>query len=218
MKSLRSIPAGAEILNDYGQLPRADLLRRYGYTTPLYARHDCVEIERWWLDDILAKHQQTHFGRRLTEEESEERRDYLFSHHGDDYEDGFDIVWPESSENLDFFPDDLSRYIKTLVADPAEGSSTPWKKTAKTGLCDDFLLARFEAVMLEAVVRRREQYATSLEHDLELLEQPDTRGRLRSAIEVRLGEKKILAAAEERLRGSGNGAGEEPASKKRRVE
>ncbi|KAK5001988.1 hypothetical protein LTR28_011972 [Elasticomyces elasticus] len=36
MKALKPIQAGEEIFNDYGPLPRADLLRRYGYITDNY--------------------------------------------------------------------------------------------------------------------------------------------------------------------------------------
>lgn len=44
MKALKPIKAGEEIFNDYGPLPRSDLLRRYGYVTDNYAQYDVVEI------------------------------------------------------------------------------------------------------------------------------------------------------------------------------
>ena len=44
MKSTKPIAAGEEIFNDYGELPRGDLLRRYGYVTDNYAKYDVVEI------------------------------------------------------------------------------------------------------------------------------------------------------------------------------
>ncbi len=44
MKSIKPIPKGQEIFNDYGELPRADLLRRYGYVTENYAQYDVVEL------------------------------------------------------------------------------------------------------------------------------------------------------------------------------
>lgn len=49
MKAIRNIQAGEEIFNDYGELPRADLLRRYGYVTDNYAQYDVVEFS---LDSI----------------------------------------------------------------------------------------------------------------------------------------------------------------------
>ena len=44
MKSTKPITKGAEIFNDYGPLPRSDLLRRYGYLTDNYAQYDVIEL------------------------------------------------------------------------------------------------------------------------------------------------------------------------------
>ena len=37
---------GQEIFNDYGQRPRSDLLRRYGYVTDNAKKWDVVELDR----------------------------------------------------------------------------------------------------------------------------------------------------------------------------
>jgi SET domain-containing protein 6 len=44
MRSIKPIATGEEIFNDYGQLPRSDLLRRYGYVTQNYGPYDVAEI------------------------------------------------------------------------------------------------------------------------------------------------------------------------------
>lgn len=44
MEAITDIKAGDEIFNDYGPLPRSDLVRRYGYCTPFYEQYDVVEI------------------------------------------------------------------------------------------------------------------------------------------------------------------------------
>lgn len=44
MKAIKPIHQGEEIFNDYGQIPRSDLLRRYGYVTENYAPYDVVEL------------------------------------------------------------------------------------------------------------------------------------------------------------------------------
>lgn len=44
MRAIKPIAKGEEILNDYGQLPRSDLLRRYGYVTANYGQYDVAEI------------------------------------------------------------------------------------------------------------------------------------------------------------------------------
>lgn len=45
MVAIRKIASGQQIYNDFGQLPRSDLLRRYGYVTDNYKRWDVVEVE-----------------------------------------------------------------------------------------------------------------------------------------------------------------------------
>jgi len=44
MRSIKRIARGEEIFNDYGQLPRSDLLRRYGYITDNYTPYDVAEL------------------------------------------------------------------------------------------------------------------------------------------------------------------------------
>src|SRR5437764_5012574 len=53
MKALKPIKAGEEIFNDYGPLPRSDLLRRYGYVTDNYAQYDVVEIPTDLISEVL---------------------------------------------------------------------------------------------------------------------------------------------------------------------
>ena len=44
MRATRRIAGNEQIFNDYGEIPRADLLRRYGYVTENYAPYDVVEL------------------------------------------------------------------------------------------------------------------------------------------------------------------------------
>jgi N-lysine methyltransferase SETD6 len=44
MRAIKPIKKGDELFNDYGELPRSDLLRRYGYVTDNYAPYDVVEL------------------------------------------------------------------------------------------------------------------------------------------------------------------------------
>src|SRR2546423_133597 len=58
MKATRSIAAGDEIFNDYGSLPRSDLLRMYGYVADSYAQYDVVELSLHTIcedDDLLRR-------------------------------------------------------------------------------------------------------------------------------------------------------------------
>lgn len=45
MIALKDIASGQQIYNDFGQLPRSDLLRRYGFITNNYKKWDVVEVD-----------------------------------------------------------------------------------------------------------------------------------------------------------------------------
>ena len=45
MTAVKHIREGGEIFNDYGLLPRSDLLRRYGYIIDSHKKWDVVEID-----------------------------------------------------------------------------------------------------------------------------------------------------------------------------
>ena len=55
MVALKPITQGEEVFNDYGQLPRSDLLRRYGYVTDQYKQWDVVEIDADLIIQILSE-------------------------------------------------------------------------------------------------------------------------------------------------------------------
>src|SRR5947209_3506517 len=72
---MKTIKAGEQLYNTYGELPRSDLLRRYGYTAESYATHDVVEIGSDVLVEIA--------GNGLSEEEKDERvTSHCFSQSG----------------------------------------------------------------------------------------------------------------------------------------
>ena len=50
MIALKHIRKGQQIFNDFGQLPRSDLLRRYGYVTDNYKKWDVVEVN---IEDVI---------------------------------------------------------------------------------------------------------------------------------------------------------------------
>lgn len=56
MIALKSIKMGEQIFNDFGQLPRSDLLRRYGYITDQYKKWDVVEIDIEAVTEATAEH------------------------------------------------------------------------------------------------------------------------------------------------------------------
>ena len=52
MLATKPILKGEEIFNDYGEMPSSDLLRRYGYVTERYKKHDVVEISAEYIAKI----------------------------------------------------------------------------------------------------------------------------------------------------------------------
>lgn len=56
MIAIKPIAKGEEIFNDYGQLPRSDLLRTYGYITDNYKKWDVVEIDAETVIEIALAH------------------------------------------------------------------------------------------------------------------------------------------------------------------
>ena len=56
MTTLGYVKAGDEIFNTHGELPRADLLRRYGYISESYKIWDVVEIYSNKILEVVRAH------------------------------------------------------------------------------------------------------------------------------------------------------------------
>lgn len=63
MVASKSIREGQEIFNDYGQRPRSDLLRRYGYITDNAKKWDVVELDAEAVVQTACKHNKLDEGR-----------------------------------------------------------------------------------------------------------------------------------------------------------
>ena len=184
MTSLRPIAAGEEVLNYYGPLPNCDLLRRYGYTSAKHARYDVVEMP--W-ETILSAIRDRFAGKQLGTPEEEE------------VEDGF-VLERESGEpdetgvnnypaKFTGFPEELEMQVYQVVA-PAVGIDVGKGRADKAQKLR--LKSAFAEVMARAIATRQGQYATSIQQDEEMLRNPAVQGRLRMAVEVRVGEKYLL--------------------------
>jgi len=193
MRALEPIFAGEEVLNDYGPLPRSDLLRRYGYTTADYAAYDVTELQQ---SLIIAEVQKF---RRLDEADLAARLEYLDDK--DALEDGYILErrsdTPAAAVSLDHasndttIPADLRLLLQTLLSQPDE-----YRKLRT--LPDLRLAALFLdtcRVFAQVLRARAAQYATSADADAALLRDASVTGRRRAAVEVRLAEKQILHEA-----------------------
>lgn len=177
MRSTKPIAAGEEIFNDYGPLPRSDLLRMYGYVTSNYAQYDVVEFSFDLLEEISGK---KHNDRSKTWLKTKNQLDDLGL-----FEDGYIISRVESNTKLeDLLTGQLHMLLRALCAD--DNAKMPKMSTNEA-------ITVKEAALLSAVLTKRlSEYATTIEEDDAILSRGVDKERLRMAIEVRKGEKEIL--------------------------
>jgi N-lysine methyltransferase SETD6 len=64
MRSVRTITKDEQIYNTYGNLPNADLLRRYGYVIP-GSRDDLVEVSAEMIIEAVPGHSKEEIQRRI---------------------------------------------------------------------------------------------------------------------------------------------------------
>jgi SET domain-containing protein 6 len=191
MRSTKSIRKGEELFNDCGPLPRSDLLRRYGYITDNYAQFDVVEIASQNAVGIAGEH--------LEPGETEARVSYFhlaigeLSHSltlekiqildGESlYDPAYDLSHPTPSSSA--FPDELLILINLLLLPQIPGKLPRPEKTPQT-----------IAVLRRILEARLREYPTKLEEDEALLQGGELSPRRRMAVEVRLGEKRVLKEA-----------------------
>ncbi|KAF2845320.1 SET domain-containing protein [Plenodomus tracheiphilus IPT5] len=185
--SLRSdTGAGSEILNYYGPLPSSELLRRYGYVTPEHHRYDVAEIS--WTSV------RTTLGKQL--ELSESVLQVLETQLGDDEVEDYFVFERDSGEPSDEgrlvqaprpcdIPPELSEQLKSLLKALKKQKPDLIPNTARR---DEIL----DDVITEVLTHKLSQYPNSEEEDEKLLKYGDLTKRHRMAIEVRLGEKRLL--------------------------
>ena len=187
MTSLRPIAAGEEVLNYYGPLPNSDLLRRYGYTSANHARYDVVEMP--W-ETVLDAIRGLFAGKQLGAPEEEEVEDgfVLERDSGEPDETGQN----NHAANFVGFPEELEVQVYQVIA-PAVGIDV------SKGRADKAQKARLRTAFLEVMARaiqiRQGQYSTSVDQDDEMLRNAAVQGRLRMAVEIRVGEKHLLQEA-----------------------
>ncbi|KAA8911082.1 SET domain-containing protein [Sphaerosporella brunnea] len=176
MKTVAPVSAGAELFNDYGPLPRSDLLRRYGYITEHYAQYDVVELDS---RSIVGE-----ATRALEEEDRQERVDYLLEEGVLD--DSFDLEAAELE-----VPEEMLVVVNTLLLTKPEFKR--YKNAGKTP--KPKLSEKVAEVLCRILEARAREYPTTLEEDEKILAEGQLQGRERAAVEVRLGEKRILRGA-----------------------
>ena len=192
MRAQKLIKAGEEIFNDYGALPRSDLLRRYGYVTDNYAQYDVVEIPAELVEGILAQ-DGTWESERLQYLDEQEVLDS-----------GYDIAASEPFTLQESLSPELITLVESMLLSEEE-----WEKLVKKGKVPkpEKMTPKGAEMLLKIIRARISQFSTTLEIDLKTFDQvppvdapvSTKQRRYAMAKAVRIGEKKLLAQAEDAL-------------------
>ena len=184
MKATKPIEAGEQIFNDYGPLPRSDLLRMYGYITENYAQYDVVEISHDLLLEVAGK---KHGAQDTAWLKREEQLDELGV-----TDDGYAI--PRPAHDVEKVEDAIPGQVHMLLRALCTGAT----KSPKQGI------TLKEVALLQSVLTKRlSEYDTSVQADkslLHALQKAYSNGALKHlnfrrqsmALQVRIGEKEIL--------------------------
>lgn len=182
MRSIKPIPAGEQIYNDYGSLPRADVLRRYGYVTDEYAKYDVVELG----DEIISQTAKEQL--RLADADLAARLAYLDEQGVLDS--GYDVARASSEEGS--FPEELCILLNTLTTPAAEFE----KMQKKDKLPKTELSTASSELLYTILLRRRAEYGSTCIDGLRAQLNDSTNSKRRAmALKVVIGESEILNEA-----------------------
>ncbi|KND92016.1 Ribosomal lysine N-methyltransferase 4, partial [Tolypocladium ophioglossoides CBS 100239] len=211
--SLRPIKAGEEILNYYGPHPNSELLRRYGYITEKHSRYDVVEIPWRVVEGTIMSRMRVcqvtieKARKRISEDELEDT--FVLERESGEPSSDRTFAGPASVAEI---PADLHEQLKTFLKtlQKIEGGLIPDKRKR-----DDLQ----QAILADSILAIELQYTTSVSADHQILQQNLSR-RHRMAVQVRLGEKRLLEEAKACLSVSGDDASDgpsEPSKKTKRA-
>ena len=181
MRSLHPIRKGEEVYNDYGPLPPSDLLRRYGYVTENYDQYSVLELPSSFILEAIEKVSPKSL------EHFEAAKTYLVSH--DLWEDSFDLSCPTPLSTA--FPTELLVVTATLLLDKSALSEMERKDRLPKPTLDLTIIQ----VLQCALGKLAQNHTTTIADDEECLGREHLSKRLRFAVMVRLGEKRILQRA-----------------------
>lgn len=195
--SLRSIRKGEEILNFYGPLSSAELLRRYGYVTEKHARWDVVELSWSLISSALqpklqAQPEVWEKVCALVQQDEEFEEAFVLERQSPDPSSTGLLEEPAEFTSL---PDELGEQFK-LCLKACKNITDSKNGMALLALNDkDWRKRLYLETILEAVTQREREYGTTLEQDDQLLSANPSDQREKMAVWVRRGEKLVLREA-----------------------
>jgi len=180
MKTIVDVKQDEELFNDYGPLPSADVLRRYGYVTENYKQYDVVEVS---IDMIKSEAKEQ---LNMQDSDIDARTSYLDEQGVLD--DSYDISRSTSEDGQ--FPDELRALLNILALPQFEFE----KMLAKEKLPKPELSQGAVTLLSSLLVRRTSQYTGALfapgvvhTHEMNV--------RRQMAAHVINGEKEVLQQA-----------------------
>jgi SET domain-containing protein 6 len=187
MKTIKAVKKEEELFNDYGPLPRADVLRRYGYVTDNYAQYDVVEIS----NDLIKEVVRTEFG--ISANAFDRRMDFL-SEYGLE-EDSWDIA--RSSNEDGQFSEEFRIFVNTVITSEPDLDRLKEKdKLPKPDLSKD-ALKLLHAVLVRRKAMYPSEHANTTEANGSNSANSDDRAdrRRKMALAVIEGEKQLIQEA-----------------------
>ncbi|KXT03454.1 hypothetical protein AC578_1630 [Pseudocercospora eumusae] len=175
MKTIKKIKPGEELFNDFGPLPRADLLRRYGYVTSNYAKYDVVEISADLIKERAKAFLQADENGLYTKWQYAEEQGVL--------DDAYDIARAGSEEGQ--FPEELCVFLNLLVSTKPEFE----KMVNKDKLPKAELSSEAKMLLRNVLVHRYAEYPA------EKTASEPASGRVEMARQVIDGEKEVIREA-----------------------
>ncbi|KAG6866402.1 hypothetical protein C0991_004687 [Blastosporella zonata] len=180
MVSTKPIKAGEQIWNTYGDLPNAELLRRYGHVDLLPLPNggvgnpgDVAEIRADIAVSVILQKDAS-----LSEDSLRERIDWWLEEGGDD------VFVVEADLEI---PQLFISLLRLLLLDQGEWESAKSKSKPPKPKIDGYLLG----IIYEVLETRLKAYPTTLQEDESKLTEQISRNE-KHALVVRMGEKRIL--------------------------
>ncbi|TLD30459.1 hypothetical protein PspLS_02469 [Pyricularia sp. CBS 133598] len=202
--ALRKIPAGEEILNYYGPLSNGQLLRRYGYVTEKHSRYDVVELTAASITSSIRS--RLNLAQQDWDKIDEARAKAMFGDDGEQVHGA--MVEAEDSYPLERSCEDPDEFgqlqgtpsfseLPEELLDMAKARFREIKTTRPDAVPDKKFRDRIiYSAVREAAIGKLAEYGSILDDDLAKLSTlGSNQSRLRMAMEVRIGEKKLLHEA-----------------------
>ncbi|KAK9455260.1 hypothetical protein V1511DRAFT_499916 [Dipodascopsis uninucleata] len=195
MRAIKPIAKGEQVYNTYGDLPNADLLRRYGYVRFGKTANDCVEIDTQKVIDRVA-------AGNLKELHLKKRIEFLVKVDESEDMEILDESIELSHSALAIPTSALLLSHTLLLTAPAFRSLQKQGSKALMHLSRrELKSAELQELWVSILKQKLSEYKTDIVTDENLILETkfEDNANLRNAIEIRLSEKRILKSALDKI-------------------